>query len=298
MALAKRSKTIAAPDHISWSSLSTWVECGEKWRLKYGYHAEKSTWYATIAGAAIHEITESYDKGNADNLPSFVELFSQKIDDAMSEGVEVKPSGRATKNMCESGGPNKKDRAWWYHYGPIYVQRWINWRNVNTHYTIADIDGVPGIEYAIRYNIGGIDLVGYADRIMQNADTGDMFILDLKTGAIPASTMQLQTYRLGLKQCHGIDVNYGMFWTPQATKKEASPSIGYDTEMINLSNIGVEAIRGMYTQAVKGIRSNVFIPHVTPMCHGCPVKNACWAVGGADAKRYPTQSMITNNKEG
>ena len=297
MSLAKRSKNITAPDHISWSSLSTWVECGEKWRLKYGYRAERSTWYATIAGSTIHEITESYDKGNTDKLPSFVELFSQKVDEKISEGVEVKPSGRVTKTMCETGGPNKKDREWWYRAGPVYVQRWINWRKTHPEYVIADIDGVPGIEYAITYRIGDIDLVGYADRVMQDNDTGDLFILDLKTGTIPTGGMQLLTYRLGLKEAHGMDVGLGMFWTPQAVKKESSHGTGYDTGLIDLTRVDIAAIRNMYTQAVTGISAGVFVPHVTPMCQGCPVRDSCWAVNGINAKRYPTQSIVTE-KEG
>ena len=55
----------------------------------------------------------------------------------------------------------------------------------------------------------------------------------------------------------------------------------------------------MYSQAMKGISQGIFVPHVTALCKGCPVKDACWAVNGKDAYRYPIETTITAlTKEG
>ncbi len=39
--------------------------------------------------------------------------------------------------------------------------------------------------------------------------------------------------------------------------------------------------------------TRIIVPHVTALCKGCPVKDACWAVDGKDAYRYPVETIIT-----
>lgn len=311
MSLAKTTSTIRHPGHISYSSLSQWAECGEKWRLSHGYHAQHHTWYATIAGSVIHQLTEQYDlhlhnpdeyPALPDKLASFKNIFATQVALVESEGTDIKPSGRVCKNVCESGGPNKKDYDWWMHYGPIFLDRWKTWRSNHPEYITATIDGEPGIEYPVETLLNDdTKIVGYIDRIFTNTNTGETFILDIKTGRLPADSMQLHTYRYMLAQ-HSIDVMKGMFWTPATTKgDEQSVEQGTATELIDLDNDTYRHVSSMYSQAMKGISQGIFVPHVTALCKGCPVKDSCWAVNGANSYRYPIESVVqppeADNKE-
>lgn len=311
MPLAQYPKTIGHPGHISYSSLSQWAECGEKWRLSHGYHAQHHTWYATIAGSAIHHITEQYDlhlynpaeyPALPDKLASFKNIFDTQVALAKSEGTEIKPSGRICKNMCESGGPHKKDYDWWMVYGPTFVNRWKTWRRNHPEYITAILDGKPGIEYPVETTLqDGTQIVGYIDRIFTDTDTGETFILDLKTGRLPADSMQLHTYRYMLAQ-QNIHVTKGMFWTPATSRNDnKSPTQGTSTELYDLDNNTYRHVSSMYSQAMKGISQGIFVPHVTTLCKGCPVQDACWAVNGKNSYRYPIESTVqppeTDNKE-
>lgn len=303
MPLAQKPSTIGHPGHISYSSLTQWAECGEKWRLSHGYHAQHHTWYATIAGSAIHHITEQHDlhlyspteyPALPDKLSSFKNVFDTQIALVKEEGTQIKPSGRICKNMCETGGPNKKDYDWWMHHGPIFVDRWKQWRTNHPQYHTAVLDGQPGIEYPVETTLpDGTKIVGYIDRVFTDTNTGETFILDLKTGRLPVDAMQLHTYRYMLAQ-NGIQVTKGMFWTPASTKTDKqSAKQGTATELYDLDNNTYRHVSSMYSQAMKGISEGIFVPHVTALCKGCPVRDACWAVNGKDAYRYPIQTTIT-----
>jgi hypothetical protein len=50
------------PAHVSYSSLTTWLDCGWKYYLsKVVKEAERPTWYL-VGGSAVHTATEEYDK--------------------------------------------------------------------------------------------------------------------------------------------------------------------------------------------------------------------------------------------
>ncbi|MES7496276.1 PD-(D/E)XK nuclease family protein, partial [Cutibacterium acnes] len=143
----------------------------------------------------------------------------------------------------------------------------------------------------------GTQIVGYIDRIFTDTDTGETFILDLKTGRLPVDAMQLHTYRYMLAQ-HGSDVTKGMFWTPATSRNDnMSQTQGTNTELYDLDNNTYRYVSSMYSQAMKGISEGIFVPHVTVLCKGCPVRDACWAVDGKDAYRYPIETTITSLNE-
>jgi hypothetical protein len=52
------------PDHISYSSLTTWLECGWKYYLsRVQGVAETPAWWF-YGGSAVHHATETYDRLN------------------------------------------------------------------------------------------------------------------------------------------------------------------------------------------------------------------------------------------
>lgn len=50
------------PSHVSYSALTTWLDCGWKYFLtRVAKEIEKPTWYLA-GGSAVHTATELYDK--------------------------------------------------------------------------------------------------------------------------------------------------------------------------------------------------------------------------------------------
>ena len=52
------------PEHISYSAMTTWLDCGWKYYLKYAKQlAEDPAWWF-YGGSAVHQATENYDRLN------------------------------------------------------------------------------------------------------------------------------------------------------------------------------------------------------------------------------------------
>jgi len=52
------------PEHISYSSLTTWIDCGWLYYLnRVKKHQEQPAWWF-YGGSAVHRATEEYDKRN------------------------------------------------------------------------------------------------------------------------------------------------------------------------------------------------------------------------------------------
>lgn len=180
------------------------------------------------------------------------------------EGTVFRAGGRASKQY-----PNKEDGAWWQEHGPAQVEAWVKWRAENPNLQLATIEGVPAIEVGVEYVFGDVHLRGFIDRIFQDQDSGELLIVDLKTGrTTPGSPLQLDFYRLALQRSLGITATYGAYWM----SRQGSLS------NIHTLNTSLERIEDWLTDAASMIRQNLFIPHVTSMCGSCGVKDFCTAL--------------------
>ena len=278
---------IEIPSRLSYSSLSSYSECGERWRLERGYHKNNSTWFATVAGSAIHNITERLDLAEyrpsvAHIIPSFKQEFDRLLGLEKAKGVEVKPSGRKLTKVGPSGGPNKKDYDWWLEYGPLYVQNWQEWKAESDWHLAIMPDGSPGIEVSIRQPMGGRNYLGFIDRIYITPN-GEVVVVDLKTGSVPVSTLQLGSYRVGLMREHGLYADWGTYW--MAGDGQLAP-------LKDLTRYTPEFVDAQYKMAWRGIEAGVFLPNVTAMCNGCGVRDFCTAVGGKNADEIPALSEM------
>jgi hypothetical protein len=295
-----------SPPSLSYSALSLYTDCGEKYRLRRGYKINEDTWFATVAGSAIHEITEQVDRAMFDGLPladaaEMAPDFQALFDDLLAklpEGTVARASGKELKNIGTTGGPNKKDHEWWLHYGPIYVQRYLNWR-ADTPWEQAVLPGgVPGIECRLDMGIGGEHVVGFIDRVWHDPETGDNIVMDLKTGQVPSGFLQLATYSLGLREL-GVEARWGCFWTPAAEPEEGSGIDGGRLgSLVDLDKYTKTRLHQMYASARRGIEAGVFLPHVTGMCGSCGVRDYCWAVAGKLCREIPTSDEITSPTTG
>lgn len=281
---------VQIPSRLSYSSVSTYMDCGEKWKLERGYKLNESTWFATVAGSAIHQITEYIDLAELGHyggrIPTFAEEFDRRLAEEAAKGVEVKASGKKLVNMSKSGGPNKKDYAWWLIYGPIAIENWIAWKR-NTDWMLALLpDGRPGIEVSIRQPIGGGEHLGFIDRVYITPD-GQIVVVDIKSGNVPKSILQLGVYRVGLEREHGLLADLGAYW------------MGGDGDLAgirDLSHLTPEWIDAQYEMAWTGIKAGIFLPNVSSMCSGCSVGSYCRANGGILSGEIPVRTKMLENK--
>lgn len=276
---------IKEPSRLSYSSLNSYVECGERWRLERGFKLNGSTWFATIAGSAIHNITEAMDRVEAGQdvpIPTFADEFERLLKIEADRGIEVKASGALAKTICKSGGPNKKDKEWWLHWGPLYIESWTAWK-AEQGWTIAIMpDGQLGIEVKIDSPFAGEPHLGFIDRVYVTPD-GQLVIVDLKTGKEPASKLQLGVYGSGLFRKYGIRADWACYW--MAGKGELTP-------LTDITQYSEEYLDEQYAMAWRGIRAGIFLPNVTSMCVGCGVREFCRAVGGRRSVEIPIETVV------
>lgn len=282
---------VEEPGRLSHSSLSTYSECGERWRLERLYGVRSSTWFATVAGSAVHEITEAIDLRDLGlyegGIPSFKDKFDALLVEESLKEITVKPSGKKLVNFGHNGGPNKKDYDWWLKFGPKYVEAWCDWR-VRTGWSIAVLDGKPAIELPLTAPMGGDTRLGMIDRVFVRPGEGgedEYIIVDLKTGNDPDSNLQLGDYRVGLLREYGIDVSVGAYW---------SASKGDLVTEVDLTVFSTSYVDAQYEMAWRGIRSGIFLANPSGNCRACDGAPFCRAIGGRRALEFPTRTVVTD----
>lgn len=288
------------PLHLSYSSLSKYAECGEKFRLDKVYGLARSTWWTTVGGSAAHVLTERWDRGELTDEEAIAE-FPRELDRAIAEhhrrkgeDAPIVASGRELKKMNREGGPNKKDRGWVEHYFPKFLQGYFNWRR-ESGWELLDIEGYGlGIEVPIDTHMGGEPERGAIDRVFRvpkenplgSAVLGgsdeqeyEIAVVDLKFGKAPSSTLQLKVYHAGLERQYGIVADFGLFFAASSTKP-VQPEVRFD-------EVPVGYMDALFEQAWRGIRAGVFLPNPSSFCGTCSVRRYCAAVGGDLADEVP-----------
>lgn len=251
--------------HLSYSQVETLLSCGEKYRLTrvVGITEDPAWWF--LGGSAVHTATELYDLGNVDATAT--ELFDTGLTQQLADvpdGATIRTSGRATKEW-----PNGEDEAWWRANGPKFVQAWIDWRAQNPNLLLAAFNHVPAVEVQVAARTeDGVELKGFIDRVFQDGDTGDLLIVDLKTGRnAPASSLQMDFYRYSLRHTLGVDARYGGFWMARQGVISKIHDLWRDEQQIT----------DMLRKARILIDSELFVPHLTSLCNSCGVKQHCTA---------------------
>ena len=282
----------ASPPHLSYSQLGSYAECPRKWYLSRRERVPQNTWFATLAGKAIHSATEEADalewSGLGLDLAStktrFAELFDEQLAEAKVKGEEVRPSGRETKSLGWSGGPKKKDEAWWRQFGPLMIEQWFDWRSQNG-LKLHEIDGGPAIEIPLDFELidsngEALRIKAFIDRVYKSRIGGILTVFDLKTGAVPSTGLQVETYGVGLHVQYGHKARYGAFWQPGAPKEGEA---GYRVYGPTKLHHNVDILADIYHSARKGIEAGAFPPNTRNNCMSCGVNKFCTAWNGEQA---------------
>jgi PD-(D/E)XK nuclease superfamily len=263
-------------DHLSYSGLNTYVECGEKFRLTKIVKVPEMPGWALIGGRAVHTTTENIDwletTGEIRGPTTFIECFDEEIAKQLEEsGIpsdQWRISGKVSKTW-----PNKEDEAWWRYHGQSFVDNYVHWRNRYPGMIWITPEGTPAIEIKVDANLGGADVTGFIDRIFQDPDT-TLRVVDIKAGrTTPTGKIQLSTYAWSLPSHWPRPVTGSYFM--------ARPGLLIGNYSLELDQA---QLKYEYGGAFKAIQQGYFPAKTGFMCGYCPVKDYCWAKDGEMAE--------------
>ena len=238
------------PNHISYSSLSTWQECGWKYYLTKveGAQEAHAVWFT--GGTAVHKATELWDKQTPGDIPNLEMLWNSVWFDQVAEDEAL----HGDMNTWQFA--KREDMSWWYGEGLWMLDKWVAFRkNWNVYEDF--------IEKQYEIDIDNTTVKMAIDRVMVDFE-GNRVLLDIKTGASSQRhPLQLAVYAWALEK-QGITVDKAGFWDARTG----------NISLWNLSNLHAERIEDLLNTFDKARKENIFLPNLSS-CGRCGVISAC-----------------------
>lgn len=271
--------------HMSYSQLNGFLTCGEQYRLEKVHRIYGRPSWAAVGGSTVHGLTEAWDLiqlgQGGDLAPWDVEFERQTAEAEERSGYsrdDFRVSGRASKQY-----PNKEDPDWWAENGPLMVERWQTWRQVSP-WEVAIFDGRPAVELEVNALFGESQTLvkAYIDRVMVNTATGELAVVDLKTGtSTPPSTSQLGMYAESLLRCHVVSSRpqLGFYWMGRTGATTIPENIDqWEGAYFDYAYEGVARLKQT---------GDLYLPHPSNLCSSCGVREYCRYMGGPKAGEVP-----------
>ena len=261
-------ETLTGRDYLSFSSLSTYSDCGERFFHERVRSVRQEQGWWLPGGTAAHLAAEWLDKGTYQSPElAWADAWRKTLNDL--DEMPTKASGRATKDY-----PNKEDKTWWETEGPKMLVRYDEFAyhlNKVDNWKIAEVNGKPAIELPIEGWFNKVKVKGYIDRVYETPD-GHHVVVDLKTSRREPISFQNDIYGALLNQQHGLNVQYGAYYMFRT---------GLLTELRPF-NVQSHQLGRYFNSAVKGIEAGIFLPNLGPLCGTCGVRKHCSVFGDGD----------------
>ena len=240
------------PQHISYSSFTTWQECGWKYYLQKveGVKEAHAVWFT--GGSAVHKATEIYDLegGSSDTIWNKVWYEQVKEDEALNGDMNTWQFAK------------REDMSWWYGEGLWMLDRWIAFRQNGWNVYQDFVEK----EYEIEIDDATVKMA--IDRVMTDFD-GKVVLLDIKTGAsAQRHPLQLAVYAWALEK-QGVTIDRAGFWDART---------GH-VSLWNLSNLHAERVEDMLNTFDKARKETIFLPNLSN-CGRCGITSSCKFVNG------------------
>lgn len=278
------------PSHrLSYSAVSDFTSCGEKFRLLRVLKVPRVPWWAAIGGIAVHRVTEQLDFGDFTGVPArkwrdevdvYRRLFLHEFEEEILNQEKVtgvpqenfRASGRVTRDW-----PDREGRDWWEANGPQQVASWRKFLADSPWQVRVMPQGDPAIEICVSWGIGEENVVGYIDRILENTATGDVAVVDLKSGSRkPTSSQQLGLYGHALSAIFKEEVvpKFGFYFMTRT---------GETSVPVSLDVYRDGRFEYMFASVGRAVSQGLFFPNVGLSCSACDVKDFCYAVNGRES---------------
>jgi len=271
------------PAHLSYSTVNSYRMCGMQTKLGKVLRIEQRPGIAALGGNAVHTATEWYDleadiveegrwQGAEAAFKTAWDLeAANRRQQSPSYSVEdYTATGRAS---AEYGG--KQTVQWWMDNGPGMVQNWIDWRAANGWAIWETPEGNPAIELELNIVLpGDIPVKMFLDRVMVTP-TGQLAVVDIKSGRTPDTAEQLGLYATAMELHFGgmYRPMWGYFWDARKGV-HSSPHL--------LDAYTADYFAGVYAEAIAGMNAGCFLAKPANNCFSwCGVKDACPAFHAA-----------------
>ncbi|PVU81358.1 hypothetical protein DDP54_15775 (plasmid) [Cellulomonas sp. WB94] len=191
------------PRGLSYSQRSSFTRCGEAYRLTKMFRVPENPAWNLIGGSAVHKVTELEDlaaHGADVKVLTFAEALQLGIDEAVEKSglpeSEFRASGRKS-----NAWPDKENKAWWLHHGPVMVQRWRDFvRTVPwdlAEFPDAEGELRPAVEIELDIQVSGTTIKAFVDRVFRRRADDALVVVDLKSGADPSAPISWACTRWG-----------------------------------------------------------------------------------------------------
>lgn len=200
----------------SYSQVSSFGECPTRYALS---DLDRTPCWWLVGGRAVHFAMEQVNlyavaalrtpAGAPPDLqiPEVGTLWDLSLNRAVAEAM--KESGMPDTTQWKAADKGKENHQWWRAEGIRMVQHWISrlTRLLNAGWRILVIDGTPCVEWEIIVDAGGVPLVQIIDVALHNPSTGEVCVVDAKTGkSKPDDPRQLGQYAHAVAQVTGHHV--------------------------------------------------------------------------------------------
>lgn len=249
------------------SRLTSIARCGLAYQLERVQQLPALPAGWLIQGIAIHDACDAWEK-SARQMPicDAQDVFESVWYTELTKADEKCPD----RSTWLVGGRKKveNDLSDRYDDGLLQVADYIT-ANLNDKrlrpYEMPD--GSPASEMGFEIQLGGVDVRGYFDLLLEDVETGELLIRDIKSGSnVPLVPFQLQVYRLGLAETLGLETAWGHYYM---TKKR-EPGRPRD-----LTRLDREWIEGWFAKQVEMEQQGLFIPNPGDACRTCGVRPHC-----------------------
>lgn len=257
------------------SQLTSWLSCGESYRLQRIAKAPRKPAAWLLQGIAFHSAIEFWERSErAASLDACINEFdlvwTEEAENLPDVPLDNWLTGGRTKGSVDYERRVAKGRK--------QVGEYIDWANANSgNWRILKDSSFPdgiGIEVPIELPLGpdaGVILNGFIDQIIEFRE-GAIRPRDLKTGTKkPDSPVQLGVYAMALREQYGMThVWSGDFYMA----KDIAATEPYD-----LSVYTYPTVTQWFADLNEAIERELFIPNPGSMCNVCDVWQWCSVVG-------------------
>lgn len=190
-----------------------------------------------------------------------------------------------------SAAKGKEAKHWWLENGAVMTHRYLTWRKNHPNLDVwITPDGTPAIELQTNITLpDGTVLKAFIDRVMQDKVTGDLLIVDLKTGKTTPGPLQLAVYRLCVEETFGVSPKHGAYWMARTGELDTI----HDLEMIP-----PVMVSRWLRDVKKAIDMRLFVPKMSRDCSWCGVKEHCYTQSSSIPRPdFNDDLMMTTQKE-